>query len=333
MFCYNCGKEIGISNFCPFCGVRINPAPNMAGAPVKQEENKPVDDKFSMNITDTIIVSGKGLVLVGVIEKGKVFVNQQVSITDIDGKAFVILAMNKGNERIEVANPGESVSILISGAEGIDKDSVKGKVLQPFEQKIENKETVNYDEVFSDIAGPVSNVNYSEVIQQPTVDQTDKTSGADQNNAYPNQNSVNPDLNNTYPNQNTVYPNQNNVTPGQINADPYSGNSMQGFNLTATVGLRTGKGLSFLSMTNTGKMTVTPAGVTYSIVMGVNKHTHSYAFSEVASTKFSMTHAGLQPLFGYTVTLKDGRSFIYYYSPFQKSKMQSIDATIHQNMT
>lgn len=118
----------------------------------------------------------------------------------------------------------------------------------------------------------------------------------------------------------------------QNNAAPAVNTGAQGFNLTAYVGLRTGKGITILSMANSGKLTVTPAGVSYTIVMGGKSKSHSYTFGEIAETKFTMSHSGLQPLFAYTVTLKDARKYIYTYVPFQRSKLNSIDAVIHQNM-
>ena len=41
-----------------------------------------------------------------------------------------------------------------------------------------------------------------------------------------------------------------------------------------------------------------------------------------------MTHAGLQPYFGYIVTLKNGTIYNYVYSPVQKSHLEKIDRII-----
>ena len=129
---------------------------------------------------------------------------------------------------------------------------------------------------------------------------------------------------------NTWQQNGGQVSGGQPDATQ---TDLQGTVLEALVGLRTGKGLSMFSMMNSGKIRVSSSGVEYSnTLMGKSANNHSYSFLDVADTKFSMTHAGLQPLFGYTVTLKNGTQYVYTYSPVQKNKMHSIDATIRSQI-
>lgn len=316
MYCYNCGKKIEGRKFCPYCGAEIITAPARTES-IQAADVKAVDDLFSMNISDAFTVSGKGLVLDGIIKDGNIHINQEVCVSDFEKKTFTVLGLlNKEHKRLDAAQKGDFVSVLIGGAEKIDKNSFIGKVLTSVElQNDTTEETINYDDIFSDIAGQVSSGSIA----------SDSNGAVFENKtSIPNDSSW---VNLNIPNkesQNTFYPEQNALFT-QNNQNP----NMQSYNLSAIVGLRTGKGITVLSVMNQGKLNVTPFGVSYSSILGSN---HTYSFNDIAETKFTMTHVGLQPVFAYTVTLKNGTDYIYMYSPLQKAKMQSIDATIHQNM-
>ena len=93
--------------------------------------------------------------------------------------------------------------------------------------------------------------------------------------------------------------------------------------------LQTGKATLF--GTNTfGTFAISPTGVSFtaSFTLSSKDVNHSYGFGDIKSTEFKMTHAGLQPYFGYIVSLKNGTIYNYVYSPAQKSHLEKIDRII-----
>ena len=146
------------------------------------------------------------------------------------------------------------------------------------------------------------------------------------------------------PNQNQSYtPNQNQDYSGNRNQEytpPRNDDTKQGTSSqnsgantygawdtkTVTVNYRTGKGNTAFSQ-SAGSLTVSRDKVSFSSMMG-SKHNHSYPISDIVSTVFAMTRLGLAPEPGYTVTLRDGRTFTYIYSPFIKGKLREADSMI-----
>ena len=98
------------------------------------------------------------------------------------------------------------------------------------------------------------------------------------------------------------------------------------------VNLRKGKGYTAFSVKMfPGYLEASEEGVKYT---GMVQHgdDHSYAYHMIESAELKMTHAGLNPLFAYHVTLKSGTTYIYTYSPFLRPKMNAINATIQTKM-
>lgn len=103
--------------------------------------------------------------------------------------------------------------------------------------------------------------------------------------------------------------------------------------ISITINYQTGK--SAFGTNTIGKLSVSSSGVefTSSFSLSSKQVNHSYRFDQIRSTEFKMTRAGISPLFGYRVTLKDGTLHQYVYSPVQKSKLQEIDAVIKSKIS
>lgn len=99
--------------------------------------------------------------------------------------------------------------------------------------------------------------------------------------------------------------------------------------VSVLVNLMTGSGMTVFSSTSAGTLEAGPDAVSYEAkLIGVQRYSHSYLYSEIAHTEMKMTHLGLMPQAGYIVTLKDGKKYTYIYSPIFRNKILALDEAI-----
>ena len=336
MFCCKCGKRIADDAvFCSYCGFKLSnvkfyddpePAVTPAQPEPAEREPQPVEGiLFSMTIQNTFEID-KGVVITGKVDSGELKTDESVRVRSADGEitpqygdeCFNVSGISVSSGLTDSVGAGEDAGILIQGIP--DASSLIGKRLVTIGTVPAHEATrQEYAAIF---AGVVQNHVNNQVADAPVQPQ------------YPAQPAVQPSPAQQIQNNLGINPVVSDpVNNAPVIHDPYGGNRpayVDNRKLEITCGLKTGN--TVLAMMNTGKLRVSQAGVEYSLYVGSQNHNHHYTLSEVASTQFKMIGIGLQPMFGYVVTLKSGKQYAYTYSPVFKSKMNEIDALIKSGM-
>ncbi len=115
--CPNCNKEFDSENvFCDVCGFKL----------IEKQENPKI-----LTIYDVFYISGRGMVVTGVIENGTIKLNE---IVTINNKQYEIGGIEESKKLIESATVGMSVGILFKGAGR--NDLKKGDIIYKGDAKI-----------------------------------------------------------------------------------------------------------------------------------------------------------------------------------------------------
>jgi hypothetical protein len=83
---------------------------------------------FRMTVTDVFNIKGRGLVVTGRVEEGSLAKGQRVSIATPDGAASYevqVKSIEAFNKVIEVAEPGQTIGLLLSDEEKLTKDHIR----------------------------------------------------------------------------------------------------------------------------------------------------------------------------------------------------------------
>ncbi len=97
------------------------------------------DDAFLMAIEDDFTITGRGTVVTGKIERGKIHVNDEVEIVGInETKRTVVTSIELLNSTVDTAKAGDSVALLLRN---IEKDEIeRGQVVaKPYSIKATTK--------------------------------------------------------------------------------------------------------------------------------------------------------------------------------------------------
>lgn len=359
MFCSNCGKTLEDNMlFCPFCGSRSELievyTPNSGELSFERFN-------FSMRIHNAAynvnFITGRTS-LTGTVESGTLNVGDQVRLRQNNGAIIIefkygvyrVLQLAINNRTVNKIAAGDTATVVIERLENTYPVNLVGHFLFAVEKDNQNRQSSPEMKILEEMAPMISgrgsvgkeaapsasfNAFYS-APSGPAPGSIPNPQPAPQVNTYANPNPQPGPIGGTYANPNpqtappvNTYSNPN-PQPGPMGGAYVNPNPVV---LEARVGLRTGKGLSAFSAANTGKLKVTPEGADFFMTLGKSAHNHSYSLDQIADTKFNVTHAGIQPILGYTVTLKGGTEYVYTYSPVQKNKMQSIDAILRSKLT
>jgi len=89
---------------------------------------RPVDKTFNMPVEDVFSISGRGTVVTGRIERGKVHIGDEVEIVGIkDTRKTVVTGVEMFNKLLDEGQAGDNVGCLLRG---VDKnDVIRGQVL------------------------------------------------------------------------------------------------------------------------------------------------------------------------------------------------------------
>lgn len=75
-----------------------------------------------MTVKDAFVITGRGTVATGIVERGTVHINDRVkNANSLNGDAFAVTSITVGGKTVEQANKGDEVSLLLRGA---SKDDV-----------------------------------------------------------------------------------------------------------------------------------------------------------------------------------------------------------------
>jgi len=82
----------------------------------------PPTDDFHMTVRDVFSITGRGVVITGIVEGGPVSMNQVVCLRPADGEAreVTVQGIEVFREIIETAEPGMAVGLLFEGIERTD---------------------------------------------------------------------------------------------------------------------------------------------------------------------------------------------------------------------
>lgn len=80
------------------------------------------DDDFHMTVMDAFTITGRGVVMTGLVEGGPVRVNDVVCLRPAEGESreLTVEAIEMFREELEVGNPGDAVGLLFKGIERTD---------------------------------------------------------------------------------------------------------------------------------------------------------------------------------------------------------------------
>jgi len=93
---------------------------------IKQPERS-LDSPFLLSIESTLVAKGRGTVVTGKVEQGKVSINDELEVVGIDIKMTTCLGLEMFRKSLDYAEVGDNVGILIRG---IKKDEVsRGYIL------------------------------------------------------------------------------------------------------------------------------------------------------------------------------------------------------------
>lgn len=82
----------------------------------------PINSSFLMTVKDAFVITGRGTVATGIVERGTVHINDRVkNANSLNGDAFAVTSITVGGKTVEQANKGDEVSLLLRGA---SKDDV-----------------------------------------------------------------------------------------------------------------------------------------------------------------------------------------------------------------
>jgi elongation factor Tu len=85
----------------------------------------PQSDAFHMTVRDAFTVTGRGVVVTGVVEGGPVAVGDVICLRPADGepRELTVTAIERFREVLEVAEPGAAVGLLFEGIEDEDVEA------------------------------------------------------------------------------------------------------------------------------------------------------------------------------------------------------------------
>lgn len=93
---------------------------------IKQPERK-VNDPFLLSVENSLVAKGRGTVVTGKVDQGKVVINDELEVVGTDIKLTTCLGLEMFRKSLDYAEVGDNVGILIRG---IKKDEVsRGYVL------------------------------------------------------------------------------------------------------------------------------------------------------------------------------------------------------------
>ena len=121
-------------------------------------------DNFIFHITDVFMITGRGVVVTGRVEKGNIRVRDSVLVSTKNGsyKTVTIIGIEQFRKSCDIASEGESCGIMLSG---ITKDDIKRDGILTTMGEMER---TNYDPI---------KINDQEVIVKPV---TRKLNGEDE---------------------------------------------------------------------------------------------------------------------------------------------------------
>ncbi len=121
-------------------------------------------DNFIFHITDVFMITGRGVVVTGRVEKGSIRVRDSVLVSTKNGsyKTVTIIGIEQFRKSCDIASEGESCGIMLSG---ITKDDIKRDGILTTMGEMER---TNYDPI---------KINDQEVIVKPV---TRKLTGEDE---------------------------------------------------------------------------------------------------------------------------------------------------------
>lgn len=77
----------------------------------------PINNSFLMTVKDAFVITGRGTVATGIVDRGTVHVNDRVkNANSLDGDTFAVTSITVGGKTVEQANKGDDVSLLLRGA-------------------------------------------------------------------------------------------------------------------------------------------------------------------------------------------------------------------------
>lgn len=119
---------------------------------------------FIFHITDVFMITGRGVVVTGSVEKGSIRVRDSVLVSTKNGsyKTVTIIGIEQFRKSCDIASEGESCGIMLSG---ITKDDIKRDGILTTMGEMER---TNYDSI---------KINDQEVIVKPI---TRKLNGEDE---------------------------------------------------------------------------------------------------------------------------------------------------------
>lgn len=99
---------------------------NTVDSYVKQPERS-IDSPFILSIESTLVAKGRGTVVTGKVEQGKVSINDELQVVGHDVKPTTCLGLEMFRKSLDYAEVGDNVGVLIRG---VKKDEVsRGFVL------------------------------------------------------------------------------------------------------------------------------------------------------------------------------------------------------------
>lgn len=113
MFCNKCGKALEEGSiFCSYCGTKLeligdDPQNSTPGG----NNGEP---SFTMPIKDVFTVSGRGTVIEGTVETGKVSVGDEITIPGCGEGRYPVDGIAIGRDLVQSASEGDDVGLLIS---------------------------------------------------------------------------------------------------------------------------------------------------------------------------------------------------------------------------
>jgi len=92
-----------------------------------KQPDRPIDAPFLLSIESTLVAKGRGTVVTGKVDQGKVNINDELEVVGSDSKSTICLGLEMFRKSLDYAEVGDNVGVLIRG---IRKDEIsRGFVL------------------------------------------------------------------------------------------------------------------------------------------------------------------------------------------------------------
>lgn len=123
MFCSRCGNQIKeCDKFCSMCGEQVKIQfikKKMYDTIYEHETNRNSNDLFMMRIEETFSITGRGMVVTGIVQKKNISVNDSVMILNEDGNVIkrnvIIAGIEHCKKLLDSATPNMVVGLLLRG--------------------------------------------------------------------------------------------------------------------------------------------------------------------------------------------------------------------------